>query len=142
MSDVEQGLKALEFLKDWSNFLLVTTVAALGWVANRETNPATGCLKRWCIASFALSIAFAIFSLALIPLVTENIKPGFGSIYDVRPSFDVFYVFFRVSCLRLKHVCWLQHFFFLLGILLFTIAAWRSTPNERVSELFKKLRSD
>jgi len=26
--------KALEFFKDWSNYLLVTTVAALGWVAD------------------------------------------------------------------------------------------------------------
>ena len=40
-ANIEQQLKALEFFKDWSNYLLVTTVAALGWVAS-ATNPPIG----------------------------------------------------------------------------------------------------
>jgi hypothetical protein len=40
--------KALEFFKDWSNYLLVTTVAALGWVASGKDFPISG-LMAWCI---------------------------------------------------------------------------------------------
>ena len=29
-------LKALEFFKDWTNYLLVTTVAAVGWLGVKE----------------------------------------------------------------------------------------------------------
>jgi hypothetical protein len=129
MDELQQGLKALEFLKDWSNFLLVTTVAALGWVAKRDMYLVTSGLRQWCIASLAVSIAFAIFTLALIPVVAERLKVGFGSIYDVRPSFDLFFVWVKVEWVRLKHVCWFQHVFFLIGILLFTIGASRNIPH-------------
>jgi hypothetical protein len=50
---VEQKLKALDAFKDWSNYLLVTTVAALGWTAGKDA--ATFCaayIKPAAIISF------------------------------------------------------------------------------------------
>jgi hypothetical protein len=46
--------KALEYLKDWSNYLLVTTVAALGWVATVEQlgfrcEAPSGAAHRWIV---------------------------------------------------------------------------------------------
>ena len=35
-ANMEQHLKALDSFKDWSNYLLVTTVAALGWTAGKD----------------------------------------------------------------------------------------------------------
>jgi hypothetical protein len=64
--------KALEFFKDWSNYLLVTTVAALGWVASGTTIFTSHSVKPWCVWLFALSVVFGIFTLALIPLVQEQ----------------------------------------------------------------------
>jgi hypothetical protein len=36
MQPTEQKLKALDAFKDWSNYLLITTVAALGWTASKD----------------------------------------------------------------------------------------------------------
>ena len=33
---LDQKLKALDAFKDWSNYLLVTTVAALGWTSTKK----------------------------------------------------------------------------------------------------------
>jgi hypothetical protein len=49
MIGIEQKLKALESFKDWTNYLLVTTVAALGWTVSRTcrdffSSVAEGCL--------------------------------------------------------------------------------------------------
>jgi len=64
-------LSALSSFKDWSNYLLVTTVAALGWVAT--SHEPGGILRALIIGFLGSSIVFGIFTLALIPLVTEGI---------------------------------------------------------------------
>ena len=35
-SDVQQLIASLGFFKDWTNYFLVTTVAALGWIATKR----------------------------------------------------------------------------------------------------------
>ena len=76
--------KALEFFKDWSNYLLVTTVAALGWVASgTNTTTSTSHSVKWCVWFFALSVVFGIFTLALIPLVQKQRRKTHESNYDV-----------------------------------------------------------
>jgi hypothetical protein len=107
--------KALEFFKDWSNYLLVTTVAALGWVA--EHGSFSGVLKVLCVWSLALSIVFGIFTLALIPLVQEQREQdtkASSSNYEVRASF-------WGGRLRLMHVCFPQHVLFIIGIVLYAL---------------------
>ena len=115
-------LPALGFFKDWSNFMLVTTVAALGWTAKVDTSAGCRGLQSASIVCFALSIAFAVFTLALVPLIAEQIK-GAKSIYAVEVEFNVLWLWYPSPrpC-KLKYVCWPQHFLFLVGIFFYT--AW------------------
>jgi len=114
MELIERRLRALEAFKDWSNYLLVTTVAALGWVSTKDAPHFSGsCLRLACIWSFALSILFAILTLALIPHVAE-LSDGTKSIYDVSwngwgPDIELVYV------------CLPQHVFFLIGVMLYAL---------------------
>ena len=55
--------------------LLVTTVASLGWASTREAqlpDLAFGV----CVFLLAASVVFGIFTLAMIPLVTEQLDQG------------------------------------------------------------------
>lgn len=116
MSRREQLLKSLEFFKDWSNYLLVTTVAALGWVGAQgaaHLNPAFAKPTIWCLT---MSIVFGIFTLALIPLVAEAISDNTKSIYSVRAKFLLLWMWPPETSLALKWVCWPQHLFFVAGI--------------------------
>jgi hypothetical protein len=109
--------KALEFFKDWSNYLLVTTVAALGWVASGTTTFTSHSVKPWCVWLFALSVVFGIFTLALIPLVQEQRgrEKTHVSNYDVDAQF-------WGGHLRLIQVCFAQHVLFIFGILTYAYA--------------------
>ena len=80
---------ALEHFKDWTNYLLVTTVAALGWVGTKDA-PDFLCpwLRLACVWSLALSCIFGIFTLALIPLIAEQ-QGATPSFYDVKPEFQI-----------------------------------------------------
>jgi hypothetical protein len=85
MTSREQKLKALEFFKDWSNYLLVTTVAAVGWVTSKDV-----LIQPWakplCVWAFAVSVVFAILTLAIIPRVAEKLRDDMTSMYDVAPE--------------------------------------------------------
>jgi hypothetical protein len=113
---MERKTKALDYFKDWSNYLLITTVAALGWVTKQETIFYSLWLKYTCIALLAFSVIFAILTLALIPHVSEYIKEDSKSIYDVKVQY---YLFGRKCLGRLKWACFPQHLSFLLGIIVY-----------------------
>jgi len=123
---VTQLLQALGDFKDWSNYLLVTTVAALGWVAAHPT-----ILPKWpfrlAILFFGISIIFAIFTLALIPIIGENITPGTDSIYTVSATFKIcWFGGSDYTIPTLKLVCWPQHVLFLFGITVFCVGSiWK-----------------
>jgi hypothetical protein len=75
MTDLDQKFKALEFFKDFSDYMLVTTVAALGWISSQDTATkpwANPTLKPYCLWCLGLSSLFAILTLALIPLIGET----------------------------------------------------------------------
>jgi hypothetical protein len=72
---------------------------------------------------FALSIVFAIFTLAIIPLVAEQLKDDPSSIYDIEATYTLFPGGGPTLTSRLKSFCWLQHVCFLLGIVLFAYRA-------------------
>ena len=115
---------ALAHFKDWSNYLLVTTVAALGWVAAKP-NLLTPTTLKITLVSLCASIAFAIFTLALIPLVAEAIPAANKkSIYEIRASFKPVWLWGTERELVLKAVCWWQHVLFLVGVVAFTAGAY------------------
>lgn len=111
--------KALEFFKDWSNYLLVTTVAAVGWVAGKDhADFCSPGLQAICIVAFTLSIVFGILTLALVPLVQEQRK-GDKSNYEVEVVYEKFWAADQAGACRLKTLCFPQHAFFLLGVVVF-----------------------
>jgi hypothetical protein len=142
--------KPIEYFKDWSNYLLVTTVAALGWVATKESvfiSVSPSWVRQLCITCFALSVVCGIFTLALIPLVAEELplvveqrkREGKDntSFYDVAGKFKLI----GDRQLHLKCVCFPQHVLFILGVLIYaggTIYAgwtWQDTKSSFKSDI-------
>jgi len=117
--DADAKTTALAFFKDWSNYLLLTTVAALGWVASGDIAFSSAWVRAVCIFSFALSIAFGILTLALIPLVQEQRKLGHQSNYDVVVEYQLTPGWHGLC--RLKSLCFPQHILFLLGVTAFAL---------------------
>ena len=127
--------KALEHFKDWSNVLLATTAAGVGWLAEQKqpdwnsdffatVRHASHIFALW---SFAASALFGIFTLALIPLVAEQQRQqNAASFYDVVASFQFLGhdTFYGCKCeLRIKQVCFPQHVLFIAGLLLYALSA-------------------
>jgi hypothetical protein len=121
MTRKEQLIKALEFFKDWSNYLLVTTVAATGWVAAKDA-PIAEWARPFCIWAFGLSAVLGIVTLAIIPRVAECISDDSKSIYDVSPTFNLAWMWRPTVPISLKVVCWPQHVLFIIGIVLYVVA--------------------
>ena len=118
-SNNEKHFEALRHFKDWSNYLLVSTVASLGWVATRQ-NELTDSMYLVSILAFSVSIVFAIFTLALIPLIAQNIEEHCTSFYDVKPTFRPFPPIPRRQWTKIKTFCFPQHVLFLIGIAAYT----------------------
>jgi len=137
---------ALTAFKVWSNYLLVTTVGLLAWVGELTQ------LNLWRATSIGLlcfSAVFGIFTLALVPLVREEIaqapvidarselKSRPQSIYDVNPEFRLFYGdLCMIRGTRLKHACWPQHAAFIAGVVFYSVASI-ATPNSPESAVVK-----
>ena len=60
---IKQILAAIKSFKDWSNYLLVTTVAALGWVTTNHLVGIAGIARAFVIGFLGSSIVFGIFTL-------------------------------------------------------------------------------
>jgi hypothetical protein len=133
-------IKSLEFFKDWSNYLLVTTVAALGWVATKDRlTSLSPRAVRFVICALAFSVVCAMFTLALVPLVAEKITTTMAekmtttppSIYEVTPSFRLLWHWGPEISMGLKTVCWPQHISFIVAIIVYAIAAAKATRRQR-----------
>jgi hypothetical protein len=120
---VAQHLTALGTFKDWSNYLLVTTVAALGWVAIPNHAPLGPLAYQVVVACLGLSVLFGILTLAMIPHVATGISPQTQSFYKVRVWIKLFWLVGPVLPWRLMFVCAPQHALFIVGILVFTVAS-------------------
>lgn len=130
---IEQLLQALDFFKDWSNFLLVTTVAALGWVATKDRPHISTLAVRWTVFCFGSSVVCAILTLALIPIVAEGITKVTTSFYDVPARFTLLWLWGPEWEFKLKYVCWPQHVLFLAGIIIVTASSIRSADDRTSS---------
>ena len=120
----ERGVEALAHFKDWTNYLLVTSVAAMGWVVSDDA--VDGGWKTIVILLLALSVLFAILTLSLVPIVAERIDADDRkSIYDINAPFYFRNLSFervkRVA--RLKDVCFIQHITFILAIAVYALGA-------------------
>jgi cytochrome bd-type quinol oxidase subunit 2 len=121
---VDQKLKALDAFKDWSNYLLVTTVAALGWTTAKDAAHFSATwIQVATILLFALSVVFAILTLALIPHISENLEEGPRSIYET--SWDGW----LRGKYQLMDFCFVQHLLFLLGIIVYAAGTSFATDN-------------
>lgn len=113
----DRRFDALAHFKDWSNYLLVTTVAAGGWVGSDKVTFANASLQApalWCLG---ISIVFGIFTLAFIPLIAQQLERDVDAgIYDVPIVFHLF----GVRCVMyLPQMCRPQHLTFIAGVVLF-----------------------
>lgn len=113
----DKRFKALSHFKDWSNYLLVTTVAAVGWVAQSKTgDQLLLSLAVWCLG---VSLIFGILTLALVPLVAQQVDRSHSSIYKVPVSFRLL----LVPCTAyLTQACRPQHLLFIAGVGLYCAA--------------------
>lgn len=106
---------ALEAFSKWSNYLLVTTVAAVGWVSSGHVkfrNDYFQSLSLWCLGA---SVIFGIFTLALVPLISEQVKND-TSIYKVKAEFSIFGKKYGAY---LTQACRPQHVLFIAGIIVY-----------------------
>jgi hypothetical protein len=117
-------IASLGYFKDWTNYLLVTSVAALGWVAKGDAL-VVGWELTCTIAFLCISIIFAIFTLALVPLVGEQLRDG-ASIYSTRVAFRLFWLWGPEVSAVLKSFCWPQHVFFLAAVVVFSAGSSRT----------------
>jgi len=56
MSELDPFLSTLADFKDFTNYLLVTTVAVLAWVADGKGLVKGSCAHKWTLGAFALSM--------------------------------------------------------------------------------------
>jgi len=128
-SPVDKLTKALEFFKDWTNYLLVTTVAAVGWVAEKGVITNHPKLKFWCLLALGLSAVFGILTQALVPLVQEQRRDEVSN-YQVPatfwfwPKLRDWFPMLPAEGMRLTWLCFPQHVLLIIGILLYVYAAW------------------
>ena len=121
MNPLEQKLKALDAFKDWSNYLLVTTLAAVGWVgADAKLH---GWWKGLCLFALGLSAILAILTLAIVPVIAEKITEK-DSIYETKATFLILSRCPpKYQSAALWPVCLWQHGALILGIILYVVAA-------------------
>lgn len=108
---VDTKLDALNLFEKWSNYLLVTTVAAAGWIASNGVTFASTALKSAALWPLGVSVIFGIFTLVLVPLIAEQVKGG-QSIYKVPVKFILLGTRWT---LYLTQACRPQHALFILG---------------------------
>jgi hypothetical protein len=129
MSDSRTSSDALTAFKDWSNYLLVTTVAAVGWLGSANVDFAHDQLEAPTLWFLGASAVFGIFTLALIPLLSQQLPDDGTSIYNVGIKFRLLKLEMRVY---LTQACRPQHLSFVAGIVLFCVGTTRD-PSWQVA---------
>ena len=120
---------AIGHFKDWSNYLLVTTVAALGWVSGNDGVLKDSSLRSPCIWSFVIAVVLGIFTLALIPLVTEQASSQNNrklSFYQIKVEYRPFKLL-GLHSVQISSICVIQHAAFIIGIVLYGAGATCTT---------------
>jgi hypothetical protein len=109
--------KALEFVNSASSYVLLATIALLGWVASGVEFSNDG-LRVASMACLTLSVVSGVATLALIPLVQEARRPG-QSNFEVEARF----MLFGLRGARLKTALLPQYLFLLAGLILYVVGS-------------------
>jgi hypothetical protein len=122
----DRAQSALSAFKEWSNYLLVTTVASIGWIASKNVSFTNTNLQAASLLTLGLSTVFGILTLALIPLLVQQIEPEDVSIYKVKVNVGLL----GFECgFYLTQACRPQHILFIIGIAIYCVG---TTPSERL----------
>ncbi len=109
--------QALSDFGAWSNYMVITTTAAVAWGAHDGGNR----FMKFGITMLAASTVLGILTLSLVPLVRQSLTPDKSSIYQVSVSWS------RFGCggtAKLETFCVWQHVLFAVGLLLYSIAVF------------------
>jgi hypothetical protein len=112
----EKTLKGLELLNTWTNVLIVTTTAAVGWLVEKSLVNLGTTLGKAVLACFCLSIVCGILAMCQIPGLAARVDDDTRSIYELRGD-NYLFPFWRVS-FPVIWVLWPQHTLFIAGIVL------------------------
>ncbi|MEV5719353.1 hypothetical protein AB0L41_36170 [Amycolatopsis mediterranei] len=111
-------IAALEAFERWSNYLLVATVAAIGWVASKNVVFRYAVMQSLTLWLLGVSIIFGVLTLALVPLIAQAMRDKDStskpSVYSIQVSFKIFRISGHVY---LTQACRPQHVAFMLGII-------------------------
>ncbi len=121
LSKDDQRMVALGYFKDWSNYLLVTTVAATGWVAKE---PLSDGFHRLALGALLTSLVAGVITLALVPLVAEQIRDDDKSFYNVRAKFSLI----GDWSMRIPAACRPQHIMLIIGAATYCIGSFGMWP--------------
>jgi len=113
MTETDAPTKALEFANQAACYALLATLALLAWVAS-GVEFSNDNLRLGAMLSLTFSLVFGAATLALIPLVQEQRRPG-QSNFDVEARFS----FAGRRSLRLKAVMLPQYLLLLAGVIAF-----------------------
>ncbi len=117
-AEADPKTDALKSFERWSNYLLVTTVAAAGWVSSQSVSFEPEVLKSVTLGCFGVAIIFGIFTLALVPLIAQTMTKSDSSIHKVNVHF---FLFGRDWYVYLTQACRPQHASFIVGIAFYCI---------------------
>lgn len=121
----DQRLLGLAAFERWSNYLLITTVAAVGWTVTNPGSFDKEYLQALTVWSLGLSAICGIFTLALIPLLAEQIREEHRSIFRVPIEVTVLKFGLRVY---VAQACRPQHITFISGVTLYCIGTVGHSP--------------
>ena len=122
MEPLDRSIEALKLFKDWSNYLLVTTVAAIGWVSTRLDKGQLGLLQLslWLLAASAI---LGVLTLAVIPLIAESLNLDEQKVpTSIHETEVTSYVLNRKLRIYLPQFCRPQHVTFILGVAFYAAA--------------------
>ncbi len=121
MTHLDRKFAALEHFREWSNYLLIATVASIGWIGSGSRPLAT--LHAVSLACLTCSLVMGILAISTLPHLTRDVRDDDESIYQTKTIVWIFpWQTGERRFVRLKWLCWPQHALFLAGVLLYSLA--------------------
>lgn len=118
MTQTDKLLKGLEHFNTWTQVLIGTAAAGIGWIAESQRVGWTLTASQWCLGT---SILFGVLTMCQVPAMAQNASDKVPSVYQLRGHnyllpFERFR--FRPPIIML---CWPQHTLFIVAIVLYCI---------------------
>jgi len=84
----ERLLISLDHFKDWSNYLLVTSIAVAAWLATNKIPDINEAAHLVSLGLLVASAGYGILTLSFVPLIAQQMKPSDISIYNVEVRYN------------------------------------------------------